>query len=88
MLQRILGLIVSVVGVIVAFIVGLWALLMLAFVAVGAVIAHALHSRGGASKRARRHRNVIEGEFHVVEEKRPGASQRKNGDSPPPRSRP
>jgi membrane protein implicated in regulation of membrane protease activity len=89
MLQRIVGLIATVVGVIIAFLIGLWALVSLAFVAAGAAIVYAFRSRDGRRAREkRRHRDVIEGEFSVVDEKKPGERHDHKGgpsgrDSPP-----
>ncbi|MGH8273897.1 MAG: hypothetical protein ACRES9_06540 [Gammaproteobacteria bacterium] len=87
MFQRILGLIVSVVGVFIALVVGFWALLGLAFVAIGAAIVHAFRSRGWAQGRQRRRRDVIEGEFSVLEERKPGEGGQGDHGSSGPHSR-
>lgn len=66
MLQRIVGLVVAVAGVLFAFLVGLWTLVFLGLVAAGAALVHGLRTRGGSRGDAR-HREVIEGEFTVVD---------------------
>ncbi|MGH8226271.1 MAG: hypothetical protein ACRER1_09000 [Gammaproteobacteria bacterium] len=84
MFQRIIGLVVGVIGVFFALVIGLWTLIFLGLVAVGAAIAHALRSRGGARGKGPR-RDVIEGEFTVVDDRTPGADQRarEHSDHPP-----
>ncbi len=90
MFRHIAGLIATVIGVFVAFLVGLWALLCLAFVAIGAAIVHVLRSRDPVRGRRRDRRHVIEGEFSVVDERKPGErkSTEERGHSGPPSPRP
>ncbi|MDN5864309.1 MAG: hypothetical protein L0I62_03715 [Gammaproteobacteria bacterium] len=68
MFQRIVSLVVTVVGVFFALLVGFWALLSLAFVAVGAAIVYAFRSRGWGRARKKHRGEVIEGEFRVLDE--------------------
>lgn len=86
MFQRIARFIVTIAGVLVALVVGLWALLSIAFIATGAAIVYAIRSRGWGRARKKHRRDVIEGDFRVVDDggERHGASNREDDD---PRSR-
>ncbi|MGH8160778.1 MAG: hypothetical protein ACRESR_01240 [Gammaproteobacteria bacterium] len=88
MFKHLAGLIAAVLGVLVAFVIGLWALLCLAFVAIGAAIVHALRSRDSGRGRRRDRRHVIEGEFHVVDENAQDGKERdEHGHPGPPSTR-
>jgi uncharacterized membrane protein len=68
MLQRIVNFVVTVVGVLLALLIGFWTLLSLVVVAVGAAIVFAFRSRGWRRARKKHREGVIEGEFSVVDE--------------------
>ena len=66
MFQRLVGSVVTAVGILLAFIIGFWALLLLGLAAIVAVCVYAVrtrHWRRGGNHRA----DVIEGEFEIVE---------------------
>ncbi len=65
MLQRLVGLVVTAVGILLAFIIGFWALLLLGVAAIIAVCVYAVRTRHW--RRGGNHRSdVIEGEFEIV----------------------
>ncbi|HEX5313448.1 MAG TPA: hypothetical protein VFX38_00870 [Gammaproteobacteria bacterium] len=65
MLKRLIGIVVTAAGVLVALVIGLGALLVLAFTALAAVCVFAIRSRSWRQGRKRRP-EVIEGEFEVM----------------------
>lgn len=84
MLQRIAGVVIAVAGIFFAFVVGLSTLVFLGLVAAGAAVAHGFRMRGAGRGKGWR-RDVIEGEFTVVDDKAQGAGQQDQGrsDNPP-----
>lgn len=68
MLQRITSFVVTVVGVLLALLIGFWTLLSLAVIAAGAAAVYAFRSRGWGRTRNKHREGVIEGEFSVVDE--------------------
>lgn len=78
MFQRIIGFVVTVAGVFFALLIGIWTLLSLAVVAVGATIVYAIRSRGWRRARKKSREEVIEGEFSVVDEDEPSDRHEKD----------
>lgn len=78
MLKRLAGLVVTVAGVVLALLVGLWALVFLGVVAVAAALAYAVRSRFMAGNRTGGG-NVVEGEFEVLDDEA-GDRTRPGGD--------
>jgi len=70
MLQRILGLVVTAAGVVLALLIGFWAMIFLGAVAIVAAIAYFIRTRHWRKASRRRKRDVIEGEFVVLDEER------------------
>lgn len=70
MFQRIAGLVVTVAGVIVALVIGFWALIFLGLVAVVAAVVYALRSRlmRNGGPRSEPGGEVIEGDYVVLDD--------------------
>jgi len=82
MFQRILGLVVTAAGVVLALLIGFWAMIFLGAVAIVAAVAYFIRSRHWRSDKRRGGRDVIEGDFVVLDEdKNKNGSGRSGGGS-------
>lgn len=82
MFQRIVGMIVTVVGVVLALIVGFWALLLLALFA---LVAFSIYLVRGRTRTGRRRpaEDVIEGEYEVMNDNDRSGRKRHEDEQPP-----
>lgn len=78
MFQRITGIIVTVIGLILAIIIGFWALLFLALFGVVAMLMYLVRTRLHDPQRKAPKGKIIEGEFQVLDEKQMNKDQTEN----------